>query len=350
VQTRLSKLIVHWSFCPHHWHPPFLCCGYGNINDGCKINSKTVLPGNLGKPRPEALRHGVHNALAVHGVTSYESLPSAMPVVLNPDKLGAAVPAGCHMDLLSVLGCSILHVNTLTSELLDVVQHDQHSGTNAERAEFHRKFGVPVMKGTSSDGPPPKVCLKELPCFSGEIQDWGLWKDNVCSMLLQCGLHKIITDPDCCKKHEVHSKMVYGMILEVLNKPSCKADYLCEVDETGEMNGCVLWSRLEETFESPQILKHVLKIKVQELTSLSCEKAESFTQFVRDFMKLCKTCTACHETIRKLNHEDTTWTLPSTEKEWKESFASKTGIASLLLGLQVDGRCPISRPAAVLYS
>lgn len=95
------------------------------------------------------------------------------------------------------------------------------------------------------------------------------------------------------------------------------------------MNGCILWSRLEQTFESAQILEHVLKMKVQELASLSCEKAECFTQFVRDFMKLCETCTAHHETIRKLNCKDMTWTLLSTEKEWKESFASKTSIAPL---------------------
>jgi hypothetical protein len=46
-------------------------------------------------------------------------------------------------------------------------------------------------------------------------------------MLLQRGLCKIITDPDCCEKCEVHSKMVCGMILEVFNK-----DHLCKADET----------------------------------------------------------------------------------------------------------------------
>jgi hypothetical protein len=307
----------------------FRFLGFGDVSKGYTIGVEGA-PGNVGSERPEHLRRGVHDALAAFGVTSYEQLASAMPIIFSYERLGAAVPAGCLMDLLAVLGYSNKHTKSLTREVKKVLNRSDGNkwATEAERAEFHRKYGLTAIKGKSSPAP-PKVYLKELPYFSGKNHDWALWKDNASSVLLLCGLYQIITDSDYADRHVMNSKMVYGMILEVFNKPSCEGDYLCDIDETGEMNGYTLWNRLETTYESPQVLKQVLKFKTRELTNLRCDKEDVFTTFVRDFMKLRKICDAYHHTIKKHGYKDVSWTLPTTDKEWKEQLVSKINIASL---------------------
>jgi hypothetical protein len=308
----------------------FKYLGYGNIKAGYNLEDKVQATKENRGARPEHLRRGVHDVLAAFGVTTYVELTSAMPIVLSYDRLGAAVPAGCHMDLFGVLGYVNKNTETLTREVSKVVKRNvgKDYATNAERAEFHRKYGYSTMKGKSSSSP-PKVYLKELPHFSGKNHDWALWKDNVSSVLLQCGLHQVISDPDYAKTYDIHSKMVYGMILEVFNKPSCEGDYLCKVDESGDMNGYALWSQLETTYESPQVLKQVLKFKLVDLTNLRCSTEEAFVTFVRDFMRLRKLCDAYNATIKKHKYKDVVWTLPTTDKEWKDQLTSKINISSL---------------------
>jgi hypothetical protein len=281
--------------------------------------------------RYEHLRIGVRSALRTFGIKTYDDLVKGHPIILCINSLGKYVPAACLMDIISAVGYAITH-DEIRSKELDVVARSDSAtafASTAERATFHRKFGSTVIAGKVAKEPTVKITLKELPDFSGEVADWALWKDQALAVLLQCGLHLVVKSAVYSAAHENHSTIVYGMILAVFNKASCKGDYVCVIDESSTMSGYVLWGRLEKTYESKPILKLVHKGMHLALSKLQCTKEVDFIPFVRKFMRLRKSCDAYQVTIAKHKVTLLTWNMPLNDMEWKESFIGKVNIPNM---------------------
>jgi hypothetical protein len=309
----------------------FRYLGYRDLDmDGQDGEDEALASGDDGR-RSEDLRIGVRSALRAFGIMTYDDLVKGHPVVLCIGMLGKHVPAGCLMDIISAVGYAIKY-DALRSKEQDVVDRDDsHTSfaSPAERGSFHRTHGAPIISGKIAKNALVRIHLKELPDFSGEVSDWALWKDQALAVLLQCGLHRVVLEAVYATAFENHSQIVYGMLITVFNKVSCKGDYICKIDESSRMCGYVLWGRLVQTYESKPILKLVQKVKHLELSKLQCIKEVEFIPFVRKFMRLRKSCDAYQVTIAKYKIHGLNWNMPRTDDEWKENFLSKVNIPNM---------------------
>ena len=142
------------------------------------------------------------------------------------------------------------------------------------------------MSGGNSEEKKTRSSLRvgELPSFSGDDNDWLIWKERAEAQFKIDGLYKCLTSSIYAYSHEYENVAVHGMLTKALLQSSTSGHFACLMDNKDD--GHKAWKTLTEYYECEEHIKNILRELFAKLEEMKLTEVSNWKEHVEEFMAL----------------------------------------------------------------